>query len=218
MWILLATPVGLLVVGQWTGMLWINLLTSGPTGPVNTISGLDGLAFLAVGASQLVRVDSLLRFSPAREWRWGVAALATALAAGGTVGGLFSGKLPEKAPVVAEAAHDQALDVNGIGAAQWLRVHATRGLVLVDDRSFHDLPRTGMDLHRVVAPFSQGWTSALRDPEKVRWAVVDPADPSDAVYRSLVAHHALGTLFWPVAEFAGSGSGSEFVVYENGGS
>ncbi len=197
-------------------MLWVNLATTGPTGPVNTYYGLDTLAFLAVAASQMSRVSVLVPPRWERAAGWVVRVSVIALACGGSVIGLISGRLPGGAPTAREAVHAMALDVNGITTARWLREHAARGLILVDDRSFNDLPETGIDLHRVVAPFSQGWSSTLESPGNVTWVVVDPANPSDAVYRTLSGDHALGTLFWPVAEFAASGSGSEFVVYENG--
>jgi hypothetical protein len=94
-------------------------------------------------------------------------------------------------------------------AAEWLHDRLDGGTLLIDDSISPMLPVIGADLDQVVAPFSEGWESALADPSGTTLIFVDRDAPDDEVRRTIAEDPRFLDGFDLVAEFG------SVAVYQN---
>jgi hypothetical protein len=211
LWLLLAVPGAFVVYSLYTGQIIIQLPQLIPSGTYNTRYVTEFLPFVAVAVAQPLRLfgrtDSISvrsRQAPTPFAGW----TARMAVSAGTVTALASRSLPSSAITVVEARAELQGGASGFAAAAWLRLHATNGIILVDDVSFPFLPNMGIGLHRIAATFSGAqWTDTLRHPSRATWIVTEPGDRADRVWDALGHRGVFDGMFVQVARF------DPYVVY-----
>ena len=210
LWLCLAGSGVLVMISIWQGQIEIRLPGMIPIGVVNTRYGVESLPFLAVAATQLLRlVPSAPTFSNGRILRQATGLALVVVLSGGWFIGVATGSQPNNALTVLEAKDSAKSYANQQAVGRWLHSYAAKGYILFDDSVLKIAPTVGFDLHRVIMTSSGAtWKRLLAHPLDASWLAVQVGNRSDIVWRTMQKAKVLDTAFLPVAAFG------SFVIYE----